>query len=702
MEAQAAALDLPVPASPLLPIGQMARLLRHHAWLILAITLLAAAGALAFALSLPRIYTAASSFTVEGDRFAIPELQGALRAENSPDPMPFVRTEVQALTSRAQIQDVITRLRLDQDPEFNDGLRSPGLIQTTAAELRAWLRRAPAEATAPDESVILNVTRALSVFQDNRSLVISANFTAQNPQLAANVVNTLIGSYIAARAARRVDANRGANDVMAARVAEVKGGLDAIELKMHDLRTKNELVGLRAGSVGQQQLEELATAAARASVERARIEANWERASSLSKLGMSDGLAAVLDSPTVSRLREQESTAMRRVAELSSRYGSGYPGVRSAAADLAAARSQIGGEVSRIVASFGAQARVAREQEAQIRQQLDAAHKLGVASENAQAQLAELQQEATTRRNLYQTLLGREQQTVAQPTGTEVPDVRVLSAAVAPGTPSGPNVKLIAGAGGLSGLLLGCILALSRHRTLDVFEAAPDLARATGVQVLATMPRALLEGGRVPLPTSVVATPSGEGAEAMRKLRGRLRFIGRTKAPRCVLFASAVGGRSQGAALLAAAFARVAAADGERVLLLEANLIQPSLGKLLDQPQDGMTQLLGAAGSEWRDLVEPDAVSPLDMLLAGRPMPGSLGLLTSVGFQNLLVEARQDYDLLVMDAPEAASADALALMMRADVTVLLIDSRTSQPTIRDAVARLGTGAAAPLGAVLIE
>jgi uncharacterized protein involved in exopolysaccharide biosynthesis/Mrp family chromosome partitioning ATPase len=685
----------------------MARLLRNHAILIVAITLLATAAALAFALSLPRLYTAASAFTVEGDRFAIPELQGALRAENAPDPMPWVRTEVQALTARAQIQDVITRLHLDQDPEFNDALRSPGLIQSGTADLRAWLRTllqqgAAKPLAAPDESVLVNVTRALSVFQDNRSLVISANFTAQNPQLAADVVNTLIGSYIAARAARRVEANRGANDVMAARVAEVKGELDAIEQKMHDLRTSNELVGLRAGSVGQQQLEELATASARASVERARIEANWERASTLSRQGMSDGLAAVLDSPTVSRLREQESTAMRRVAELSSRYGSGYPGVRSANADLAAARSQIGGEVSRIVASLGAQLRVAREQEADIKHQLDDARKLGVASENAQAQLAELQQEATTRRNLYQTLLGREQQTVAQPTGTEVPDVRVLSAAVAPGMPSGPNVKLIAGAGGLSGLLLGCMIALSRHRTLDVFEAAPDLARATGVQVLATMERALIEGGRVPLAVSVVAAPAGPGAEAMRKLRGRLRFVGRTKAPRCVLFASAVGGRGQGAAGLAAAFARVVAADGEHVLLLEANLLQPSIGRMLAQPQDGMSQLLAGSRVEWRDLIEPDSASPLDMLLVGRSIPGSLGLLTSVAFQNLLVEARQDYDLVVMDAPEAASADALALMMRADVTVLLIDSRTSQSTIRDAVARLGMGAAAPLGAVLVE
>jgi uncharacterized protein involved in exopolysaccharide biosynthesis/Mrp family chromosome partitioning ATPase len=685
-------------------MAQMARLLRRNAVLILATTALAGAGALVFALSLPKTYIAASAFTVEGERFAIPELQGALRSENAPDPMPWVRTEVQALTSRAQIQDVITRLNLDRLPEFNDALRAPGPLQIAMGWARSVARpiltlAVPVEA-APDETVLANVTKALSVFQDNRSLVISANFTAQDPALAAKVVNTLIASYIEARAARRVQANRGANDTMVGRIAQVKGELDAIEGQMRDLRTKSELVGLRAGSVGQQQLEELATAAARASVERAQIEANWERASSLAKQGLSDGLISVLGSPTVSRLREQESTAMRRVAELSSRYGSGYPGVRSANADLAATRGLIGGEVARIVASFGAQLRVAREQEADIRRQLDEARRAGVQSENAQAQLVALQQEATTRRNLYQTLLGREQQTVAQPTGTEVPDVRVLSAAVAPSIAAGPNVKLIAGAGGLSGLLLGCILALSRHRTLDVFETAPDLARATGLQVLAALPRAMLEQSRPSLVASVIAQPGGPGADALRKLRAKLRFVGRSKAPRSVLFTSAVGARGDGAAVMAASFARVAAADGERVLLVEGNLAHPALGRLLEHGNDGLAQML-ANGQDWRDATQPDPASPLDVLLAGRAMPNGSGQLSSVAFQNLLVEARQDYDLVVMDAPDAASADAVALMLRADTTVLLIDSRTGQQVIRDAIARLGKGAAAPLGAVLI-
>ena len=688
----------------MIQLSQVGKLLLRHVWLIGGCAVIAGGTAFIVAHSLPKTYVASSAITVEGERFVIPELQGALRGENAPDPMPWVRTEVQALTSRAQVQAVITRMGLNRDPEFNEALQTPGIWHTLRREISSWLPfglngTAPTEASI-NEAVLNNVTKALSVFQDNRSLVISTAFTARDPQLAADVVNNLITGYIDTRAARRVDANRGANDVMLQRIQQAKTDVEGIEQQMLDLRNKNQLVGLRAGSVGQQQLEDLATAAARVSVERAQLEATWDRANSLSKQGMSDALIGVIASPTISLLREQESVASRRVAELSSRYGSGYPGMRAANADLTAARNQIAVEVQRIVASMGAQLRVAREQEADIKRQLAEARQSGVQTENAQARLAELQQEANTRRNLYQTLLSRGQQTVAQPSGTETPDVRILSAAVPPGSPSGPNVKLITGAGGLSGLLIGGLIALARLRSVDVFETGPDLMRATGLPVLASFPRAYLATGRRALVSQVIATPNGPGAEAIRKLRAKLRFIGRNKAPRCVVFCGAADLRGQQSALVASAFARVAAADGERVLLIEGNLITPSIGSLLATDMNGLIHVLEGR-MDWRDAVEADFDGPLDLLLANGKFPNSYRLLSGVAFQNLLVEAKQDYDLVVMDAPAANSADAAALVLHTDATVLLVDAKTEQPEVREAVSRLTQGNAAPLAIVMI-
>lgn len=680
-----------------LRISQVGKVLRRHLPLIGACTLAASAGAFLYARSVPKTYTAGSAITVEGDKIAIPELQGALHGENAPDPMPWVRTEAQALNARGLIQDVIDKLHLAQDPEFNTALRPPTML----GEARAWvMARLPGVASGPgagpDETVLTSVSKALSVFQDNRSLVISTTFTAEDPRLAAQVVNTLIAEYIAARADRRAKANRGANDTLVQRIAEAKAGLDNIEQQMRDLRSREDIVALRAGSVGQQQVEELATAAARASVERAQIEATWNHAQTSGKHGSADALAGVLDSPTISRLRDQESMASAKVADLSSRYGASYPGVRSAAADLAAVRSQLGGEVARINASLGTQLRVARDKEADLQRQLAVARTTGVRAQNASAQLEQLQQEATTRRVLYQTLLQREQQTVALPAGTETPDVRVLSAAVPPGTPSGPNTKMIVGAGGLSGAMLGCLLALLRLSSVDGFNGLADVTRSTGLPVLAAIRRALLRRGLV---NRVLAVPAGEEAEAMRGLRAKLQFAGRSGAPRCVLFASTLG---RGEAVeVAAAFARVVAAQGERVLLVEADLDQPQLARLFGVRSDALLNVL-EGGADWRDAALADPRGPLDLLLTDRPQPGAAALMAGVPLQNLLVEARHTYDLVVLSGPSAGAAGTEALALRADVTVLLLDARSGNPAAQAAVARLGRSHGGALTALLVS
>jgi succinoglycan biosynthesis transport protein ExoP len=507
-----------------------------------------------------------------------------------------------------------------------------------------------------------------------------------------------------------VDANQGANGIMQQRIDQVRSDLANIEQQMRDLRSKSDLVELRAGSVGQQQVEELTSAAAKATLDRSQLEVSYERASAAAKEGSSDTLATVLNSPTISRLRDQEAQASQRMAELSSRYGADYPGVRSGAAQLASVHRQISDEAARIVASLDAQLRVARAQEADVLKRLDQARRAGVQSENVRAQLDQLQQEATTRRNMYQTLLEREQQTVGQPAASETPDVRILSPAVPPSQPSGPNTKLAAIMGGAGGALLGSLLALMRISSVRGFENAEDVMSATGLVVLGMFPRLLVRRDRGVLtlrPSNTGAV--GDDTEAMRIIRDRLRFTGRTGVPRCALFLASSSDAASFAAPIAAAFARVAAADGERVLLIEGNVQAPSLHMQLGLNAGGQNELhddeagLPAvlAGSDWRDVVMADSQLGLDLLLAAGRTTDAHARLTGPQFQNLLVEARADYDLVVLHGSPASSSEAIALVQRADTAVLVIDGRLDQAETQEAVTRLSKVAHTPLVAVLL-
>ena len=122
-----------------LRLSQIVKALKRHAWLIVICAVAAAALAYMYARNVPRTYTASTSIAVEGAGFAIPELQGALRSDAGPDPMPFVRTEVQAMTSPALVRQVISTLNLEADPEFNTALQPPTIVDEVRNFVRSLL-----------------------------------------------------------------------------------------------------------------------------------------------------------------------------------------------------------------------------------------------------------------------------------------------------------------------------------------------------------------------------------------------------------------------------------------------------------------------------------------------------------------------------------------------------------------------------------
>jgi Mrp family chromosome partitioning ATPase len=169
-----------------------------------------------------------------------------------------------------------------------------------------------------------------------------------------------------------------------------------------------------------------------------------------------------------------------------------------------------------------------------------------------------------------------------------------------------------------------------------------------------------------------------------------------------VLFVAAAEG--QRVAAIAAAFARVAALDGERALLIEGNLRRPGMAAELGIGEDHAATLLPVVEGRgsWRDQVGEDRASTLHLLLAGRAPDAAPGLLAGVRFQSLLAEVAEEYNLVVLDAPPVGSAaDALALAHVADAVVLVVGSpRVRRAAVGEAAGRLASASSRPTVAVL--
>lgn len=173
-----------------------------------------------------------------------------------------------------------------------------------------------------------------------------------------------------------------------------------------------------------------------------------------------------------------------------------------------------------------------------------------------------------------------------------------------------------------------------------------------------------------PMPEMMVkdAPISAIGA-AYRMLQTNLTFLSSDKRPKLIVLTSSVAkeGKSTVSANLAAALAQ----SGRQVLLIDANLYNPSQHQIWQTANEvGLSNVL----VKQADIkIAIQSVLPnLDLLTSGVIPPNSLALLDSQGMASLMDRFAINYDFVIVDTPPLALAtDALILGRMADGVLLV-------------------------------
>jgi capsular exopolysaccharide synthesis family protein len=260
-----------------------------------------------------------------------------------------------------------------------------------------------------------------------------------------------------------------------------------------------------------------------------------------------------------------------------------------------------------------------------------------------------------------------------------------------------PQKRLWVAAGFMLGLMVGVGLALLRA-LLDRSVRSPDTLReATRTPVL----------GRIPFDSSSKRSPVlKEGdkrwtrSEAFRQLRTNLQFVDIEEPVRVLVVTSSLAGegKSSTAANLAATFAET----GKRVLLVDADLRRPRLANMLGlEWAVGLTNVL-AGQVQLSEVVQPWGSHGLEFLASGPHPPNPSELLGSNHMVTLLAEARQRYDLVIVDtAPLLPVTDGAIAAARADGALVVVrHGKTRLAEVERAVESLRAVDARVLGTVL--
>jgi succinoglycan biosynthesis transport protein ExoP len=268
----------------------------------------------------------------------------------------------------------------------------------------------------------------------------------------------------------------------------------------------------------------------------------------------------------------------------------------------------------------------------------------------------------------------------------------------------------------LLGALLGLILGVGAAFFLEYLDrtvrTSSDVETLLGIPVLGIIPRLrrllagaedLPPGAPQGLPLMVALDPLDPAAEAYRNLRMNLMFMSTDEEPiRSVLFSSP--GPGEGKSTTAVNFAVMLAQQGQRVLLIDADLRRPSLHRALDLLREpGLTNLL-IGDATVREAVRPGVLPNLDVLPSGPFPPNPSELLNSKAMQRLLEEFEGRYSQVIVDSPPVlAVTDAAVLAAHTDGAVLVLRSgETEQRAAERSVEQLRRLGVRVFGAVLNE
>jgi capsular exopolysaccharide synthesis family protein len=295
--------------------------------------------------------------------------------------------------------------------------------------------------------------------------------------------------------------------------------------------------------------------------------------------------------------------------------------------------------------------------------------------------------------NVYaRTFVGRMADLLA--VGKAPAPIAVAEPASPPTRPAKPKPALYIGLGVLlSGFLaLGVALLREQLDTRVRVGMADDTVLGEPIMV------------RIPRITSKDASGSREIHDRFGVLRTNLDFFDEDPA-RLVLVTSP--GPGEGKSTTAASLALASAADGERVVLVEADLRRPGLDGTLvadmsERSPIGLSNYLAGAASD-REIINVHPMHPeLAVIWSGLIPPNPTALLGSHRLDELLDLLRLDYDRVIIDScPISVGADASVIASRVDGVLYIVDEqKTKRPQAQAGLNQLRSVRARLLGVVL--
>jgi polysaccharide biosynthesis transport protein len=665
----------PIPSQEI-SISDLLAILRRRAGIIATCVGVAVVLAAAYSLLATKKYEARARIAVNSQNSDALGLED-LNLPIGGDATTKLETQVRILQSESLAWEVIGNLRLDQREDFagKELVSQPGQSLNQINDIRK-------------AKLIKNFAQSAKIQSIPKTQIIELRFRSSNPHLAGDVANKLANAYLERNFRTRFEATMQASEWLSKQLGDLKLKAQDAQERLVRYQKESGIIGVdENNNIVIAKLDELNRKLTEAQAERIVREANYREAAK----GSPELLARTDPSSVLNVLRSQQAVLNSEYAQLTAKYGSGYPRVIQLKSQIDQVQAAITFEVTKLGQKLQSEYMAASRSEAMLRDALDQQKQDAYKMSEGSIQYAMLKREVESSRDLYEGLVKKLKE-AGVVSGLKSTNVDIVDPAGVPVEPVEPRTPLNLTLALLGGLVVGVGMAFIKENMDHTIHTPEDVEAVCQLPSLAVVPSAskrnkgpLPEGEQLMLPLSVWR-PRSSFAESFRLLRASILLSHAGQPPKVLLITSS--SPQEGKTTVSINSAVALAQKGRRVLLIDADLRLPRLHERLGlEMTAGLTGCLAGA-STLDAAVVPLNTMHFDVLPAGMLPPNPADLLGSEQMKALLDECRQLYDHIIIDSPPTlVVSDPVLLSVVVDSVVLV--ARCGQ-TSRHALRRAST------------
>ena len=662
-----------------LPLSHYLWVLKRHRWEILAFVLTSVIATVVVSSRLTPIYE--STATVDIDREIPANLvgQNSDTQEGNYDADQFLATQIKLIQSDSVLRPVAQALKLAEPAK-------PGQLPTARA------------ADAPIVLSNLKVTRPPNTY------LLLISYRSPDPGLAATAANEIAKSYKRHSYEIRLVSSKDQAKYMEDRTDELRAKMERSSLRLAEFEKNLKVIDPdQKTSILTARLLQLNTELTNAQADLFSKEAAFNAVRS----GSLDAAEGSSQGEQLRKLTDSLNEAQQRFESIKVQYLANHPEYKKAAGAVAELTAERDALKDSIIKRVSVEYQQAIDREAKLSKAMeeskDESDQLNASSFEYKA----VKREAENDKTLYDELWRKIQEAEIN-SSFQSSSIRLADPARAGLKPVLPNTPLNAVLAFLFSALLAVGAAILAD-TLDNTISDPEqIQRGMKTDVLGSLPVVKAWRGRlIGLERSKskgrrAAGQTSSFDEAVRTLRDSILLSDPNGRPRTLLVTSAVPreGKTTTSSRLAAAHSL----QMRKTLLIDADLRRPGVhGRFGLKNEIGLSSVVNAK-LEWRQALQhPEGYPDLVVLSAG---PASRRAADRVGtvLEKLLVEAKEEYDLIIVDSPPLLGfAEPLQMATIVDgVVVVTLAGQTSRTAVASVLNNLKRLKANVIGVALNE